>query len=117
MVRCPGQSEDPFWENVIRVRSYQELTVWQLGVDLVQGVYQATQQFPRSEIHGICSQIQRAAVSVPSNIAEGQQRDSTKEFLRHIAKDLINTSPQPPAPPTRPRARLSGPHRSARWPK
>lgn len=67
------------------VRSYRELTVWQMGIDLVDEIYHATSRFPKSEVYGLCSQIQRAAVSGPSNIAEGQQRDSTKEFLRYIA--------------------------------
>ena len=67
------------------VRSYRELTVWKLGIDLVDEIYQATRRFPKAEIYGLCSQLQRAAVSIPANIAEGQQRDSTKEFLRHIS--------------------------------
>ncbi|MGH7194786.1 MAG: four helix bundle protein [Candidatus Saccharimonadales bacterium] len=72
-------------EPFMGVRSYRELTVWQLGIDLVHEVYQATRRFPKSEVYGLTSQIQRAAVSIPSNIAEGQQRDSTKDFLRHLS--------------------------------
>ena len=66
-------------------RSYCELIVWQKAMDLVQGVYTATKSFPREEIYGLTSQLRRAAVSVPSNIAEGQGRKSTSEFLHHLS--------------------------------
>src|SRR5262249_33426026 len=67
------------------LRDYRELDVWQSAVDLVTLVYQQTSGFPREEIHDLTSQIRRAAVSVPSNIAEGQGRRSTKEFLNHLS--------------------------------
>ncbi|TWU33443.1 hypothetical protein Q31b_57600 [Novipirellula aureliae] len=67
------------------VRSYRELEVWQKGMDLVVAIYAATKEFPADERFGLCSQVQRAAVSVPSNIAEGQSRTSTKEFLHHLS--------------------------------
>ena len=70
------------------VESYRDLNVWQLGIELVQDIYMITQAFPKSEVYGIVSQMRRAAVSVPSNIAEGQQRDSTKDYLRHISISL-----------------------------
>jgi four helix bundle protein len=54
-------------------------------MELVKYVYELTAKFPREELYGLTSQIRRAAVSVPSNIAEGQGRNSTKEFLRHIS--------------------------------
>lgn len=65
----------------MEIHSYRDLKVWQLGMDLVANVYQLTRSFPKSEIFGLVSQIQRAAVSVPSNIAEGHARGSTKEFI------------------------------------
>lgn len=67
------------------VKSYQELVVWQKAMDLVEAIYQATKDFPKEEMFGLTSQIRRAAVSIPSNIAEGQGRNSTKEFRHHLA--------------------------------
>ncbi len=65
------------------VKSYRELLVWQKGINLVKEVYQITNDFPHQETYGLASQIQRAAVSVPSNIAEGQARQHPGEF-RHF---------------------------------
>jgi len=62
------------------VKSYKDLIVWQKGIELVELVYRFTKAFPREEIYGLTSQLRRAAVSVPSNIAEGQARKSTAEF-------------------------------------
>ena len=53
------------------VNSYRDLRVWQKAMDLVVASYQLTKQFPQSELYGLMSQIQRAAVSIPANIAEG----------------------------------------------
>ena len=66
------------------ITSYRELVVWQKAMDLVEQVYQATGAWPREEIYGLTSQIRRAAVSIPSNIAESQGRGSTAEFLRGL---------------------------------
>ena len=62
------------------VRSYKDLVAWQKSMDLVTAVYRASQEFPKEEIFGLVSQTRRAAVSVPSNIAEGHARTSQKEF-------------------------------------
>ena len=62
------------------VRSYKDLVAWQKSMDLVTAVYRASLGFPKEEIFGLVSQIRRAAVSVPSNIAEGHARTSKKEF-------------------------------------
>jgi four helix bundle protein len=67
------------------VKSYRELIAWQKAMDLVEAVYAATRAFPDIERYGLASQLQRSAVSVPSNIAEGQGRRSTKELLQHLA--------------------------------
>lgn len=64
--------------------SYRDLKVWQAGIAVTKQVYILTQSFPKYETYGLSSQIQRAAVSIPSNIAEGWARDSTQEFLRFI---------------------------------
>ena len=62
------------------VRSHRDLIAWQKSMDLVLRVYQSTQTFPKVETYGLVSQLRRAAVSVPSNIAEGHARQSTGEF-------------------------------------
>ena len=62
------------------LKSYKELIVWQKAVQLVEEVFNLTDGFPKSEIYGIISQMRRAAISIPSNIAEGYGRKSTKEY-------------------------------------
>jgi four helix bundle protein len=66
-------------------KSYRDLVAWQKSMDLVTAVYSATGSFPRDEIYGLTSQIRRAAVSIPSNIAEGQGRYGAAEF-RHFLR-------------------------------
>lgn len=68
----------------MEVKSYQDLQVWQKAMDLVETIYRATSSFPKEEIYGLTSQLRRAAVSIPSNIAEGSSRRSTQEFIRYI---------------------------------
>ena len=65
--------------------SYRDLEVRQRAMDLVVMCYELTKRFPSSEAYGLTSQLKRAAVSVPANIAEGQARQHTKEFLQHLA--------------------------------
>jgi len=67
------------------MHQFQKLTVWQKSMDLTTAVYSATSDFPDSERFGLTSQMRRAAVSVPSNIAEGSGRNSDKEFKYHLA--------------------------------
>ena len=67
------------------VRSYRDLVVWQQAIELTKCVYQLTESFPKSECYGLTSQLQRSAVSIPSNIAEGHARGSTKEYLYHLS--------------------------------
>lgn len=67
-----------------KVKSYRELLVWQKGIDLVSIIYRLTKSFPNQEMYGLAAQLQRAAVSVPSNIAEGQARQHTGEFRRFL---------------------------------
>ena len=67
------------------VQHYRELKVWQAAMDLAEQCYRGTKTFPRDELFGMISQIRRAAASVPANIAEGQGRYHTKEFLHHLS--------------------------------
>ena len=66
-------------------QSYRDVIAWQKGTDLVAAIYRVTQEFPREELYGLSNQLRRAAVSVPSNIAEGQARFSPKEFHHFLA--------------------------------
>src|SRR5207248_1051170 len=66
-------------------QSYRDLIVWQKGIALCVQVYKACEAFPRNELYGLADQMKRAAVSIPSNIAEGQARQHTKEFLHFIS--------------------------------
>jgi four helix bundle protein len=68
-----------------KIRSDRDLSVWQLGMDITERVYELTRAFPRDEQFGLVTQARRAAVSVPANVAEGNARDSTKEYLYHLS--------------------------------
>lgn len=65
------------------IHSYKELVVWQKSVKIVIEMYELTEDYPKSELYGLTSQMQRAAVSIPSNIAEGRRRGTRKDF-RHF---------------------------------
>ena len=67
-----------------KIVSFRDLQVWQLGMNLVVAVYRATETLPRSELYGLTSQMRRAAVSIPSNIAEGHARRSDGAYLNHL---------------------------------
>lgn len=67
------------------IRNYRDLIVWQKAMTLVESVYNLTERFPSDERFGLIAQVRRAAVSVPSNIAEGQARKSTREFIQFIS--------------------------------
>ena len=67
------------------IRDYKDLVVWQKGMLLAKQVYQLTQSFPSEEKFGLVSQMRRAAVSVPSNVAEGQARNTTGEFVQFVS--------------------------------
>ena len=67
------------------VSNYRELIVWQKAMDLVEMVYRTTGSFPKEELYGLTSQVRRAAVSIPSNIAEGQGRHTTRDFLYFLS--------------------------------
>ena len=61
------------------------MEVWKKSMDLVVTCYQMTKEFPKNEIYGLAGQLQRAAVSIPANIAEGRQRRHSKEFLQYLS--------------------------------
>lgn len=67
------------------VQHYRQLIVWQKAMELVKMVYELTAKFPKEELFGLTGQMRRASVAVPSNIAEGQGRNSTKDFLRFVS--------------------------------
>ena len=66
------------------IQSYRDLVVWQKVMDLAAECYRLTKGFPKEELYGITSQIRRAAVSVPANIAEGHGREHRSEFIRFL---------------------------------
>jgi len=67
-----------------RVKSFKDLEIWQRGIKLVEDIYKATDAFPEEEIYGLTSQIRKAAVSIPSNIAEGFARYFKKEYRQFL---------------------------------
>ena len=67
------------------VRLYSDLVAWQKAMDLVLQIYRVTKEFPPEERFGLTNQLRRAALSVPSNIAEGQGRHATRDFLRCLS--------------------------------
>jgi|SRR5690242_11750795 len=66
-------------------RSYKDLLVWKKGIELAKLIYQLTKNYPSEEKFGLVSQMRRAAVSIPSNLAEGQARHTTGEFIQFIS--------------------------------
>ncbi len=66
------------------MHKYKELKVWQKGRELVKFIYELTNKFPKEEIYSLTSQIRRATISIPSNIAEGAGHFSNKEFSRFL---------------------------------
>ena len=76
---------------------YKDLIAWQKAMDLVEEIYRITEQFPKREVYSLTDQIRRAAVSIPSNIAEGQAHYSKREFthyLRHARGSLAELETQ-----------------------
>ena len=74
------------------VRSFRDLKVWQNSMELVKEVYRLTGAFPKEEQYGLSAQIRRAAVSIPSNIAEGQARNTTGEFIQFLSHAVGSVS-------------------------
>jgi len=70
----------------MRVKTFRDLLVWQKAMSLARGVYAATGTFPKEEMFGLSSQMRRAAVSIPSNIAEGQGQLTDKAFVLYLSR-------------------------------
>jgi four helix bundle protein len=73
-----------------KIAQFRDLHVWQRGMSIVESVYRLSAAFPKAETYGLASQVRRAAVSVPSNIAEGHARASTREYLNHISMAQVS---------------------------
>jgi four helix bundle protein len=69
----------------MQIKCYRDLLVWQKAMDLVVECYRFVSTLPKNETYGLISQVQRAAVSVPANIAEGHGRDHLGDYLRHLS--------------------------------
>jgi len=78
------QSQDKF-SGELKMRPHHKLDAWNIAIDLVVDIYEATESFPKEERYGLTSQIRRAAVSIPANIAEGAGRYSNREFAHFLS--------------------------------
>lgn len=67
------------------MKTYKDLIVWQKSIELVREIYSVTEQFPKEEIFGLTSQMRRAAISIPSNIAEGKLRNTHAQFKQFLS--------------------------------
>lgn len=67
-----------------QIKSFRDLLVWQKSMSLVTSIYQLTRDFPHAEMFGLTSQLRRASISIPSNIAEGYGRNTSKDYLRYL---------------------------------
>jgi len=74
------------------IKTHKDLDIWQRGIGFVEQIYKVTTKFPKEELYGLTSQIRRAAVSYPSNIAEGAARSSRKEFVQFLYISLASLS-------------------------
>jgi four helix bundle protein len=70
--------------SVAAIRSYRDLVIWKLAIEICKEVYQISRKLPKQEVFGLCGQMQRAGVSIPSNIAEGHVK-STAQFRNHLS--------------------------------
>lgn len=71
-------------EKQMKVKDYKDLKVWQKGIDIVDKIYSITTKFPKEEVYGLVLQMRKAAVSIPSNIAEGFVRHHSKEYKQFL---------------------------------
>ncbi len=71
-------------KHIMKVKNYKDLIVWKKSIELVDQVYTVTKRLPKSEVYGLSSQMQRAAVAISSNIAEGSTRNHRNEFIQFL---------------------------------
>ncbi len=76
----------------MRVNSFKELIVWQKSIELVNEIYNITKKLPKTEVYILTSQMQRAGISIPSNIAEGYRRNHRAEFIQFLAIAISSTA-------------------------
>ena len=67
-----------------KIKNFRDLKIWQKGIELVKEIYKITKDFPKEEQYGLSSQMRRAAVSIPSNVAEGFRRRHNKEYKQFL---------------------------------
>ena len=67
-----------------KIKTYRDLDIWNLGLELVKQIYKLTEDFPRQELYGLASQMRRSAISIPSNIAEGFRRQHNREYKQFL---------------------------------
>ncbi len=86
MIRGPWTViRDYYRKAYCMITSFKDLDVWKKSMDLVVETYSLMETMPKTEVYSLCDQMKRASVSIPSNIAEGQQRKSTKEFINFLS--------------------------------
>lgn len=71
-----------------KIKDYEDLKIWQKGIEIVKDIYGLTDKFPKEEMYGLASQMKRAAISIPSNIAEGFERFHGKEYKQYLRISL-----------------------------
>ena len=76
----------------MKITTYKDLLVWQRAMELVKEIYLLTEKFPKDELYGLASQMQRAAVAIPSNIAEGYLRGHRKEYIQFLSISLASAA-------------------------
>ncbi len=67
-----------------KIKTYRDLNIWNVGIEVVKVIYKLTEKFPKQEMYGLVSQMRRAAVSIPSNVAEGFRRYHNKEYKQFL---------------------------------
>ena len=67
-----------------KIKNFQDLRIWQIGIEVVKDIYILTKKFPKEELYGLISQMRRSAISIPSNIAEGFRRYHNKEYKQFL---------------------------------